>query len=413
MAVEEGIAVVPGGRRVLTIRVPSPPSLELEIVRPTGEPVPEQWLQIVREIPRPSSWPAEPFEIGVDLVSLLSTELGRADRKGRFSASPQAPGRCRIRAEKTTLLVDLAEGRVERAGVVKGAGRVVLDAAGKPAARRTVGLGGSASATTTPDERGAFRFDDVEPGDYPVGVLPEGWFNPLLVIGVKPGDDLGIRIPAGQATLRVRVDGVEPGAEVEYGLSTATGGRHRSDGAWAALGREGQTLPFTPGDGLLVVRAKGRGWGWTRFAALPARTADAQVALALSGSIVRAGDPRLSAVARRLDGLPSDLCCRERRLLDDLGLEPAHAARDAEGRFRFDDLPPGRYRVSLGSHRDGRLEARAGADVEVAPGAVVELVLDGPRWRYASAHSLRPPSSSSISSGVASARPRFSVLIRR
>jgi hypothetical protein len=191
----------------------------------------------------------------------------------------------------------------------------------------------------------------------------------------RSGDDVTLRLP-DPARLRVTVDGLPSGTVVEYALRTFSGGSVGSAGGFRDFAAPtGETAPFSPGDGVLLVRAKGHGWAAVRISALEGSTPNVTVALPRSGSVEgRVRDPSLGE-----RGLVR-LARREPLFRDDL---PAHGALAelrghyewvnpaADGSFRLADVPPGAYELSYGRIESSVWHAVATERIDVASGETV------------------------------------------
>ena len=118
------------------------------------------------------------------------------------------------------------------------------------------------------------------------------------------------------------------------------------------------------------MRAKGHGSAWARFDAAPARTTDVRVPLPETGAVEGTASPGGLLRAERTD-LPADFAV----LFERTGLSAATTQADAGGRFRLEDLPPGRYRVSLGTMRAEGWHEIAGRDVDVPAGGMASVAL--------------------------------------
>ena len=192
-----------------------------------------------------------------------------------------------------------------------------------------------------------------------------------------PGDDVELRLPAGPAKLRVQVN-APAHVSVQYFLYTVTGGREPRPPHWATLGPDRETPGFTPGHGILVIRAKGRGWNAVTFDVAAQRTSTVRVQLLVSGKVEgRVAEPVADPMNRvrlvRQDGWTwsGETAVLWKSMLRRLDLSSPVAA---DGSFALDDVPPGSYRAIYGSWS----AEIASSTVEVRSGEIAKTALTPP-----------------------------------
>lgn len=379
LAVVDGVAVEPGAVASVELRFAAPATLEIEVVDEGGAPLPQQWVMVGRVVPTASGGKDERPDPGVNVLSL---QHGRhtlvTDARGRAEATRLPPGRYVARSEGSSVEAELAEGGRGKLRIVKGAGPAisgrVLRADGSPAASIWVGVRGApAHGGKQTDAEGRFRFADlpdfrladVPGGQYVVQIVLPDWRG-VYDVPAKLGDDLLISLPAGPAKLRIEVENLPADALVQYVLATRTGGRAPND-KWAFVrGGASETDPFTPGSGLLVLRARGHGAAEVEFDAVAGRTTVVAVRLVPSGTMQGAVAPRDGGGPRhvrltRAGGEASRDDELRRRLAGVLGDQVLAAGIGADGSFRIEDVPPGSYRAVL---IDGNREVAA-REVEI------------------------------------------------
>jgi RNA polymerase sigma-70 factor (ECF subfamily) len=401
-AIADDVPVVPGTTRTLSLRFPRPATLEITVVDGEDRPIAGQRLFVARRIPRGATWGADhgkpsAAQEGVDTVALQRGHEPTTDAEGHALVEGLPPGLHVVRAENTRVEVDVREGARQQVRVVKGlgmgiSGRVV-DASGDPVAGAQVGVGGPAAVMKTSDAEGRFRFDDLPPGDYHLGVLvrrPDGVLSARA--RARPGDEVTLRLPAGRARLLVRVEGPPPGT-AEFSLTTESGGFVPPGTGFERLATSSvETAEFMPGTGVLVVRAAGYGWTAVRFEAPALETTEVHVRLEPAGSLVvkvpdwaialereeRRGLLRVAridgvverALGGNARGAPQDLERLAYAIQRSRGSADEHLYEHEGGTFRVADLSPGAYQVSYGHYEEGgRWASRVAAAVTVVSGS--------------------------------------------
>jgi RNA polymerase sigma-70 factor (ECF subfamily) len=391
-AVVDGIAVEPGRRRTVTLRCPRPATLAFEVVDAASKPLADVGIGVSRLIPRGPTWPVPagtPW--GVDTVNLERSRHLRTDAGGRCEAGGLPPGPHVVHVGMQAVEVDLVEGERRPLRIVRGAGPSirgrVVTSKGDPVAGVRVDLFGPAASVQTSAADGSFAFLDVKPGEYGVGVSypveergpPQGFH-----VSARPGDQVLLRVPSGPARVRIVVEG-PPEGTAEFSLVTVPGGYVPAGTGFAPMPTSPfETAGFTPGTGLVVVRAKGYGWTAVRFEAPEATTTEVRVALRPAGTVDVRLPPaaiRKGAYARlhRSDGFPGPLVAGDRRLL--YGIQRCKGDVDefgfaaVDGVFRLPDVPPGRYDVSYGRYDGSAWVSLAASTVEVRSGATTEVSL--------------------------------------
>jgi RNA polymerase sigma-70 factor (ECF subfamily) len=384
-AIVDDVVVRPGGRSRVTLRFPRPASLEISLVDATGAPVANAWVSVGRRIPRAATWQQVGPDFGVDAVAFLRSVSYETGPDGRITRDGLPPGEYVVTAGPLVDRVDLSEGETRRVRLTRGLGRFiagrVVDARGSPIANATVGLlNTKVTSLLLPVKTGAdgrFRFDDLPAHEYEqVSVqTPTGFFVERRPI--RSGDDLVLRVP-DPARLRLVVEGLPRGTSVEYAVRTFSGGFVGHGDAYRDfLAPETDTPPFTPGDGILVVRAGGYGWTAVRISAPEGSTTPVAVSLARAGSVEgHVRDPSLGERGlvrlRRIDDRPPHE--RPASIVAAYGItlpELAYRSPAADGTFRFEELNSGPYELSYGRIEDRVWHAVATERVDVASGETV------------------------------------------
>ena len=344
--------------------VPEPTTLTVEVLDADGQPCADEWIGAARAIPRaePTEAPTHPLEGHFDPLHLLRGGTYRTDDDGRCVIEGLCPGRWTV---YTNLVnewthVDLGAGerrsvRLEKGGALAITGRV-LHPDGTPYAGHQVVLQGSRHGMGRTDEEGRFTFENLQPGDYRIWIpaiqRARAWTtsSPCAPASTRTS---GFRSPA---RLRIRVEGPRA-ADVEYSLMTTVGGHDPQDTGFAALDPvSGVTNPFTPGPGLLLVRAQGFGWTAVRFDAVPGRTTDVRVPMRRAGTVrVRVTNARSEKAwhvrLKRLDDFPAALIAEDEKLEYLVGRARGSAnesiSPDEQGSFESTDVPPANVRGLL------------------------------------------------------------------
>jgi hypothetical protein len=333
----------------------------------------------------------------VDTVAVARDRALATGADGTVVADGLSPGLHLVRVRNLRVEAEVHAGERAAVRVVTGAGPAiggrVVTAAGEPVVGIRVDLSGTTAGVRTTGADGSFRFDDVPAGDYRVGVYHpgEGLGDLPVHVRARPGDDaLTVRLPAGPAQLRILLEG-PPDGSGEFSLLTTSGGAVPTTVGFARLnGSPFETPGFTPGPGVLVVRAQGFGWTAVRFDAPEATTTDVRVVLVPAGTArVRVREDLLGLEEggqspmvrlRRADGFPASLVGEERDLLyafhRSVGAEDAYAYAPTDGAFLLPDLRPGVYEATFGFWQQGRTwVAHARGRVEVTSGATAEVTL--------------------------------------
>ena len=383
-AIIDGLVVTPGAERDVTLRCPKPSTLEVSLVDPDGKGIPDAYVTVTRFVPVASTWPVADGPLaGLSLHSLFRPHLARTDRNGQYRVERLPPGRHLVRIENLTEELVVEEGQSYRVKMVKGLGHFVrvrlIDADGAPVAGSRVLLAGPSFGNGTTDAEGCFSFEDVSPGDYQVTCIlrfPSGsvfWRMP-----VEFDSETTLRVPAGPAQLRVHAAGPAPGTAVEYMLATENGGAAPSQG-WGLLESNQETQVFTPGAGVLFVRASGYGWAMKAFDAPAARATDVHVTLVPSGEVRgRYAGPLASSLLvrlRRTDVILPEASGPLQHVIDAAGVAFQYATLDEQGRFGLPDVVPGMYEVSVGHAKDRPWRPQAVAQVKIASGETAEIEL--------------------------------------
>ena len=365
--VHDGIDVAPGTTHNVTIHIQKPAALAFELVDAAGKPLAKRSVFLSRPIPRASTWARGRASDETQPIHLRKQwTRWMTDAKGRCLLEGLPAGPTVVRVENTTARVDLRPGTTHDLRMVFGGGDaiegVVLNAKGEPVRGTKVSLSGSRAAVARTNAHGLFRFADLPSGRYSVSV-PATKEVPGAHMRAQPGEMVMIRLAAGWAKLRLRVQGPEPGA-VRYALVTEPGGVVPQEGAFATLdGDEMETPGFHPGNGVVLVRAPGYGRALVRFSAAANRTTDVTVTLVPAGSVagklpdlshdgpVRVRLQRFDERWPELTGAFGRIFAHsERRPTRDLLVKPSSRA------FRFDDIAPGTYTLEL------LVEAQEGGD---------------------------------------------------
>jgi hypothetical protein len=149
------------------------------------------------------------------------------------------------------------------------------------------------------------------------------------------------------------------------------------------------TRPFLPGEGVLVVRAKGHGWRAVRFDAADGAVTTVAIVLppagAVEGTIARLppGD-RWRARVTPADDLYARLRAEGSSLASGISRAGVGGFEwwtkvGNDGRFRIQNLTPGRWQVRIGHQPDGPgWIDLATKDIEIRPGATTTVELLGP-----------------------------------
>ncbi|MGE0190475.1 MAG: sigma-70 family RNA polymerase sigma factor [Planctomycetota bacterium] len=254
----------------------------------------------------------------------------------------------------------------------------VEDPDGQPVEGAHVGLGGPQASAHTTDESGLTVFEDLPPGDYTVGTV---FGRQYVRAPAKPGDSVVLRKPAGPARLELRVTGLPTDVTPAYSLLTRTGGAVPDATGFIDMDDHVVTTPgFTPGQGVVVVRAPGYAWALARFESFELQTTTVEIALAPAGRVSGhvEGEPMAGEflLLRRQNPpeLPSDLAYA---LARSLGSAHVDARPGEDHTFVAEDVAPGRYVATCGRYKgDPVYEERARSEpFDVVSGQSVEVVL--------------------------------------
>lgn len=230
------------------------------------------------------------------------------------------------------------------------------------------------------DEKGGFRFEDLEPGVYSVSVGP-GIFAVAKDLALGPGDELEVRLATIEGRFRVPgrvVVGPEKEAlvdahvEVRYHALGVPGvlerdarefSRSGPDGKiefWAAEGMRTRLRITAPWGGLVETGfldpsdwRRGIPWEWRMEA--PAR---------LAGRVVDGNDEGIAGVRVRLDRGGHERMSRNVPVFESHAWAEGHARElrtDAEGRFDFGEVPS-KHRLVVVAEPVGLPEAEGSRD---------------------------------------------------
>ncbi len=200
-------------------------------------------------------------------------------------------------------------------------------------------------ARTLSDGEGRFEFPRLAEGDYRLAVEKTGWvaMEPDLQVALRDGDldDLEVVLrPSGR--LSGQILGLDFAELAGVRVVALSGDGRRRPGEVDYQGRY-QVAELAPGDWLLSAEAaEGRRRVETRVALAPGepetyRDLEFEPGLTLSGRVEHAGEP---VGAAQVALLGADVVAGH------------HVVTDHEGRFRFEALEPGSYRLSVSSRRD-------------------------------------------------------------
>jgi RNA polymerase sigma-70 factor (ECF subfamily) len=362
LAFADGVVIEPGGRAAVELRFTAPAALDLEVIDTAGAPMGQQWVRVSRLMPLASGKLDDRRDAGVNVVALVHGQHTLVtDDRGRAEAARLPPGRYVVRSEETTAEAELVAGAATKLKLVKGAGMKllgrVLRADGTPAAGVWVGVPGApALGGRQTDADGRFQFVDVPDfrladvrGGHKVQIVLPDWRGHLEV-PAKLGEDLTITLPAAPAKLKIETN-LPPDAQVFYVLGTETGARV-PESNWASRVGPFETEAFTPGRGLLVAQARGRGMAEVEFEAPAGRTTVVSISFPEPGSVEGAVGVREAGVRRWVKLTRAATAARggddlRRRLTDVLPDLSPGAGIGPEGVFRIDAVAPGSYRVAL------------------------------------------------------------------
>jgi len=392
-AIVDGVVLERGRRVDVTLVMPAPACLDVEVVDGNGDPCADAWIGAARQVPyaRSAGGEAHPLDGYAGLLTFTKGPGARTDAGGRCRIGGLCPGRWAVYTQYVNdfATVDVEAGGTYAVRIVQGGGLVVtgrvLQPDGSPFLGQVV-LTGARLAQVRTDAEGLFEVRDLAAGEY-------GLWLPYVAQGarleylrtVRAGEHVEIRLPE-PARLRVRVEGPAP-EEVECALTTATGGVP-TWGEFEPL-ENGLTRPFLSGTVVLFVRAAGRGWTALSVVTAPGTTGEARVDLPPAGSLrarIVGGPPqegllvrvrRVDLDARGLAGGDERLEVQVRRTLDALDV---YRVPSPTGEVEPTEVAPGTYEVSYGRWEHDRRIWRAGpaVRVEVRSGASVTTEVRSP-----------------------------------
>ena len=384
------LRVEPGRTAEVSLRYPRPSALTVRVTDPAGTPIRDQWVGIGREIPNAETWPEPSHVFGVDPIALRESRDSRTDANGELVFRPLPPGKYRVRVDTTVVECRVEEGEQRVLPVVRGAGAaitgIVLDPEGEPKADVMVGLSGPNASTARTKVDGSFRFEDLEPGEYTVGVAIPQWHGAVSA-KAAPGERVILRFPAAPARLEIEVHG-PPLGTIEYSLMTDAPAYFPRSIGFIQLPASGEPPAFLPGRGILVVKAKGHGFAVVAFEARAGATTKVKVELPPAGSVegAVATIPEGKGILVRLvreDGHP-DALFRDRPTLRyaverSIGTVDIYGRLAPDGSFRIGEVPPAVYRLSIGRWKDRKWRESASALVKVRSGDAARPGTIGPR----------------------------------
>ncbi|MCA9314564.1 MAG: sigma-70 family RNA polymerase sigma factor [Planctomycetes bacterium] len=379
-AIVDRVPLEPGTARRVTLRFPKPASINLRLVRPGGEPVAGQWVSVSRHIPAAPTW-TRGADWGVDLRNFVEMIFMQGDAEGRVQMRYLAPGIHTVRVDVLEHEIELQAGEIREVELVVGAGPSitvrVVGTDGEPMKGARVGLGGPRASSRTTDEDGVVVFEDLPPGEYSVGTV---FGRQSLSAAAKPGDSVVLRQPAGPARLEIRVTGLPDDVLPAYSLLTTTGGVAPSTTGFTSMTSQVETTPgFTPGPGVVIVKAEGYAFAIARFESYELQTTPVDVTLAPAGRVTGRLDVEPAkdeiVLLRRVDppDLPTDL---QYALARSLGSVDGAAAVAADGTFAASDMAPGRYVASFGRYVGRTWTERARSEpFDVVGGETTDILL--------------------------------------
>jgi len=326
-----------GGQGRLDVVLKAGPStLVGQVTGPGGQPLPDILVNATIKN-------REPGRLLPD-ISLRETDVnGRFSIIGLtdeiWSVSVRHPGylpvakELKLHAGENRLDLRLEHGLEVEGRIVNLAGQPVPaawpslepDPADDPSA---LGFGGDAS-----DDAGHFLISGVSPGRYRLQIRKQGYLEPASVpvlLTDRSVRGIEIRLDRG-GTLHGRVRGLAAKDLAEMRIYPEPDEPINSRGEFRIHGLRPGDWIVTAESGNRTVEAKGtltEGSGEATF------DLEFRPGLLLSGQILRAGKPMSNGMARILSGPPGSLSWKQ-------------VFVNTRGEFRFEDLPPGLYRVGI------------------------------------------------------------------
>ncbi len=360
-AIVDSIPVKPGTRRTVTLRFAEPATLTIEVVGPEGAPRTDQWMNVLRRVPRPESWSKMYKGYGINTPWLFGQRLV-PDAQGRMVVGNLPAGDYDVHIKHLRREFELVAGENKVLRVVMGAGASIsgrlLGPDGNPIGQQMVRINGPTNALGHTDAEGRFIFEDVKPGKHQVG-FRSFRANSWISVEAVPGQDVTLREPKELTRLRIVVEGPDAGT-AEYAYTTSKGSAYPHSGFTSVTAEA--TPEFEPSKGIVIVRAPGYGWKVVRFEAHAGAPTVVRVAMERAGSLrgTASGGKQMYVFTHRPDGYPDNLVKGDQNLTHGLqrclGNE-RFSTKVKKGRYEIAELAPGRYEVSLYDRVEGRLVA--------------------------------------------------------